>query len=49
MPIGLLRSPFIEFLMQRLMNLFGRIGVADLSQRRIDALKNAFSEPEIQA
>lgn len=49
MPIGLLRSPFIEFLMQRLMNLFGRIGVADLSQRRIDALKNAFSESEIQA
>ncbi|NTC83378.1 hypothetical protein [Agrobacterium tumefaciens] len=48
MPVGLLKSPFVEFLMQRLMNLFGRIGVTDVSQQRIDALKNAFSELEIQ-
>jgi hypothetical protein len=46
MPVGLLKSPFIEFLMQRLTNLFARIGVTDLSSERIDALKNAFAESE---
>lgn len=44
MPIGLLQSPFIEFLMQRLTNLFSRIGVTDLDSRRIESLKQVFTE-----
>jgi hypothetical protein len=44
MPIGLLKSPYIEFLMQRLTNLFARIGVTDVSKGRLDALKTMFEE-----
>jgi hypothetical protein len=46
MPVGLLKSPFIEFLMQRLTNLFGRIGVTDIAAQRVESLKNVFSEIE---
>lgn len=46
MPVGLLKSPFIEFLMQRLTNLFGRIGVTDIAAQRVESLKNAFAEIE---
>lgn len=46
MPVGLLKSPFIEFLMQRLTTLFSRIGVTDITSNRIESLKNAFSEIE---
>lgn len=38
MPVGLLKSPYIEFLMQRVTNLFARIGVTDASQDRISML-----------
>lgn len=43
MPVGLLRSPYIEFLMQRVTNLFARIGVTDASQARMKALGELYT------
>ena len=37
-PVGLLRSPEIEFLMQRLTLLFSRIGVEDMSDLQMESL-----------
>jgi hypothetical protein len=39
MPIGLLTSPFIELLVQRLTQLFARIGVPDYASDRLNAIK----------
>lgn len=43
MPIGLLKSPHIEFLMQRITNLFARIGVTDANQSRINVLGDLYT------
>jgi hypothetical protein len=43
MPVGLLKSPYIEFLMQRITNLFARIGVTDASQSRAKSLVELYT------
>lgn len=39
MPVGLVRSPFIELLMQRFTNLYARIGVTDFSPDLMKSLR----------
>jgi len=38
-PIGLLQSPFMEHLMQRLTSLFSRIGVTDITEEVVNAMQ----------
>lgn len=40
MPVGLLQSPYVEFLIQRFTQLFARIGVTDFSQSRLQQIKS---------
>jgi hypothetical protein len=40
LPLAVVESPFIELIMQRLTQLFARIGVADLPSERIQSLKS---------
>lgn len=42
MPVGLLQSPYIEFLMQRITNLLARIGVTDANKSREVALTELY-------
>lgn len=39
MPVGILRSPFIELFMQRFTNLYARIGVTDFSPELMKSLR----------
>ncbi len=39
MPVGLIKSPFIELFMQRFTNLYARIGVTDFSLDRMKSLR----------
>ncbi|QXQ06668.1 hypothetical protein KX816_00860 [Sphingosinicellaceae bacterium] len=38
MPVGMVASPYIEFIMQRITNLFSRIGVTDFPPERLQML-----------
>ena len=40
MPVGVLKSPFIELFMQRFTNLYARIGVADFLPDRMNLLRS---------
>ncbi|MDQ0470267.1 hypothetical protein [Labrys wisconsinensis] len=44
-PTGLLQSPFIEHLMQRLTLLFSRIGVSDVNEATVKRLQNRIPAP----
>lgn len=48
-PTGVLQSPFVEHLMQRLTNLFARIGVTDVKTGTIDRLLDAITAIEARS